>query len=29
VQTGLVRGYAASFLVGALVLVGFLLVQVR
>jgi NADH-quinone oxidoreductase subunit L len=29
VQSGLVRGYAASFLVGALVLVGFLLVQVR
>jgi NADH-quinone oxidoreductase subunit L len=29
VQTGFVRGYAASFLLGALVLVGFLLVQVR
>jgi NADH-quinone oxidoreductase subunit L len=29
VQTGYVRGYAASFLLGALVLVGFLLVQVR
>jgi NADH-quinone oxidoreductase subunit L len=29
VQTGLVRGYAAGFLLGTLVLVGFLLVQVR
>ncbi len=28
-QTGLVRGYVAGLLVGALVLVGFLLVQVR
>jgi NADH-quinone oxidoreductase subunit L len=29
VQTGLVRGYAAGFVLGTLVLVGFLLVQVR
>jgi NADH-quinone oxidoreductase subunit L len=29
VQTGLVRGYAAGFVLGTLVLVGFILVQVR